>query len=196
MKQKYVLLLLITSFFSFNKINAQACPEVSFVLDLPTQEVIFAFNDPGPSCASRPTAIVIDGSAFVIGNCDTYSSRYVLSSGGGVIDPDNYSVTYGSSTCEYNNGTLLGLDDSYYINKTLKIYPNPVTNTNELNVSFAVNASAKISVYTLLGKEVLQDRLLNEKSKKIDISTLSNGMYLMQLQLDNITITKKFVVNN
>lgn len=195
MKQKYLLLLLFFTLV-FSKIDAQSCPEVSFVLDLPTQEVIFAYDDPGPSCASRPTAIVIDGSAFVLGNCDTYSSRYVLSSGSGVIDPNNYTVTYGSSSCEYNGGSLLGLDDSYSINNTLKLFPNPISNANELNIDFAISATAKISIYTLIGKEVIQDQLINEKSKTIDISTLSNGMYLMQLKLDNVSITKKFIVNN
>ncbi|WP_169301434.1 T9SS type A sorting domain-containing protein [Pontimicrobium aquaticum] len=195
MKHKYFLIFLL-AVLSFNDINSQTCPEVSFVLEQPTQQVIFAFDDPGPSCASRPTAIVIDGSAFVLGNCDTYSSRYILSSGSGVLDPNNYSVTYGGSTCDYNGGTLLGLDDSFHINKTLKLFPNPITSTNELTVSFAINASAKISVYTLLGKEVMHEKLINEKSKKIDISSLSNGMYLMQLKLNNLTVTKKFVVNN
>jgi len=195
MKQNYFLILLITA-FSFNKIDAQSCPEISFVVPLPTEEVIFVFDSPGPTCASRPVAIVIDGSAYVIGNCDTYSSRYVLSSGSGVIDPDNYTVTYGSSSCQYNNGTLLGADDDSFINKALKLYPNPVVNTNKLTVSLTFNASAHISIFTLTGKKVIEDKFVQEKSKKIDISTLANGIYIIQMKIENISIAKKFVVSN
>jgi Secretion system C-terminal sorting domain len=195
MKYKYFYLILIT-FLSFNKVNSQACPEISFVVALTPEEVIFVFDLPGPPCIDRPGAIVIDGSAFLLGNCDEFSSRYVLTSGSGVIDPNSYTVTYGSSTCQYINGTL-GLDEILFINKkTLQLYPNPIRNSNVLNVKFALNMSAKINVYSLNGKLVLRDQLNNSKFKDINISNLSNGIFLLRLETDNASITKKFIVQN
>lgn len=90
----------------------------------------------------------------------------------------------------------MGADDDSFINKALKLYPNPVVNTNKLTVSLTFNASAHISIFTLTGKKVIEDRFVQEKSKKIDISTLANGIYIMQMQIENISIAKKFVVSN
>ena len=158
--------------------------------------MIFVFDLPGPPCVERPGAIVIDGSAYLLGNCDEFSSRYVLTSGSGVIDPDSYTVTYGSSSCEYSDGTL-GLDDLFFINKkTFQLYPNPIQSTNLLNIKFAVNMSAKINVYSLTGKLVLKDQLNNSNSKSINISNLPAGLYLLKLDTGIASITSKFVVRN
>lgn len=195
MKYNYFYLILI-AVFSFNKVNSQACPEISFVVPLPTEEVIFVFDLPGPPCIDRPGAIVIDGSAYILGNCDEFSSRYVLTSGSGVINPDSYTVTYGTSSCEYSDATL-GLDDLLFINKkTFQIYPNPISNTNLLNIKFAVNMSAKINIYNLSGKLVLKDQLNNSNFKNINISNLTNGLYLLRLDTDTASITRKFIVKN
>jgi hypothetical protein len=194
MKHKYFCLFLFTV-FGFQLASSQACPDNSFVLtsSIP-EEVLFSFDSAGPPCGDRPSAIVIDGSAYTLGNCDTFSSKYQLASGSGVIDPNSYIVTYGSSTCEYINGTL-GIDDILFINnKTIQLYPNPVRNTNVLNVKFALNMSAKIIVYNLDGKLVLKDQLNNSKFKDIDISNLTNGFYLLRLETDNSSITKKFII--
>jgi Secretion system C-terminal sorting domain len=195
MKHKYFCLILIT-FLSFNKVNSQACPENSFIIASIPEEVLFVFDLPGSPCVDRPGAIVIDGSAYILGNCDTFSSRYQLASGSGVIDPNSYTVTYGSSTCNYTNG-VLGIDDVLFINnKTLQIYPNPIRNTNMLNMKFDLNMSAKINVYNLTGKLVLRDQINNSKFKEINISSLANGFYLLRLETDNASITKKFIIQN
>jgi Secretion system C-terminal sorting domain len=195
MKYKYFYLILI-AFLSFNNVNSQTCPDNSFIIPATPEEVLFVFDLPGPPCGSRPSAIVIDGSAYTLGNCDTFSSKYQLASGSGVVDSNAYTVTYGSSTCDYTNG-VLGIDDIFYVNnKTIQIYPNPIRNSNMLNVKFALNMSAKINVYSLNGKLVLRDQLNNSKFKDINISNLSNGIYLLRLETDNSSITKKFIVQN
>lgn len=195
MKQKYSFIGLIAFLFSF-QLFSQSCPEISFVVPLPTEEIVFIYNDPGPDCGDRPAAIVIDGSAYSLGNCDTYSSRYVLASGSGVIDPDNFSVTYGALTCEYNEGTLLGLDDAKSIlERTVKVYPNPVHNINELQVSLTVPLVGKLTVFDLNGKKILSEKINNESVKKMNISNLENGLYLLQIDTGTIKISKKFIVD-
>jgi len=195
MKHKYFFLFLIT-IFGFQQASSQACPDNSFIIPSTPEEVLFVFDLPGPPCASRPSAIVIDGSAYTLGNCDTFSSKYQLASGSGVIDSNSYSVTYGSSTCDYTNG-VLGIDDIFYINnKTIQLSPNPIRKSNTLNVKFALNMSAKINVYSLDGKLVLRDQFNNSKFKDINISNLSNGIYLLRLETDNASITKKFIIQN
>lgn len=194
MKHKYLILGLLT-FIVKVQLYAQSCPEISFIVPLPTEEVVFIYDNPGPACMDRPAAIVIDGSAYSLGNCDTYSSRYVLSSGTGVIDPDNYTVTYGGLTCEYSDGTLLGLEDYERIfEKAILLYPNPIVNTNELHLNLKIPIAGKISIYDLTGKKLLNVSVINDRDEAIDISPLSNGLYLMQLQAGRFRVTKKFII--
>lgn len=192
MKHKYLFLIVLTfSFLSFS----QSCPEISFVVPLPTEEVVFIYDDPGPACMDRPAAIVIDGSAYSLGNCDTYSSRYVLSSGSGVIDPNSFVVTYGGLTCEYNDGTLLGIEDEQrIIGKSIKIYPNPVTKSNELTVHFSVPLKTSLNIYDITGKRVITTQLNYQDKNHINISALHTGLYLARFTTETTTITKKFIV--
>lgn len=197
MKKRYFLSFLIAT-FCFKSIQSQTCPENSFIIPASNpEEIVFLFESPGgPDCGTRPAAISIDGSAYILDTCDTFSTRYVLSSGSGVADPNSYSVTYGASTCEYSGGTLLGLDDHLLAyRKTLKLYPNPVTTTDNITVSSPLNMTAEVSIYNLLGKLVLKDNVVNKYSKEINISALENGMYLMQLKIDNGIITKKIIIS-
>lgn len=193
MKHKYIfLIVLLVGFLSFS----QTCPEISFVVPLPTEEVVFIYDNPGPDCVDRPAAIVIDGSAYSLGNCDTYSSRYVLASGSGVIDPNNFSVTYGSLTCGYNNGTLLGLEDAQgIIGKAIKIFPNPIQENNELEINFSVPLKVTLSIYDITGKEVIATKLDYEDKSYINISGLKTGLYLARFTTETVTITKKFIIN-
>ena len=194
MKRIYFALGLVTFLFSF-QLFSQSCPEISFVVPLPTEEVVFIYDDPGPPCIDRPTAIVIDGSAYSLGNCDSFSSRYVLSSGSGVIDPNNYTVTYGGLTCEYNNGTLLGLDDIEGIfEKTIKLYPNPATDQHQVQLSFTFPISGKITVYDLLGKVITSKQSGYQTKIPLDISGFNSGLYLVEIDTGSLVAIKKLVV--
>ena len=192
MKHKYIFLIaLLLGSTSFS----QTCPEISFVVDLPTEEVLFIYDDPGPACMDRPAAIVIDGSAYSLGNCDTYSSRYVLASGSGVIDPDNFSVTYGGLTCEYSEGTLLGIEDTHKIlSKAIKIYPNPIQKSNELKVHFSVPFKTSYNVYDITGKLLLTGKTNYKNTSRINISNLESGLYLIRFSLESKVLTKKFII--
>jgi hypothetical protein len=194
MKKIYLLFLLI-AVFGFNKISAQnpACPDASTVIPLTTEEVYVIFNAPGPLCVNRPTTISIDGSTYAIGNCDEFTSQYILTSGAGVIDPNIYTIAYGTSNCEYTNN-VLPIEDFKFLNATLKVYPNPVMKNNRLNVKFATNITANIYIYDLTGKLAYSDEMNNANRKQINTSSLANGVYLLKMATENVSITRKVVI--
>lgn len=71
-----------------------------------------------------------------------------------------------------------------------KVGPNPATHTiyvdtNESGISYSI----RTTVGHTLAHQVL------DYSKKIDVSTLSNGIYIIQLHKGNTTTTKKFIIN-
>jgi hypothetical protein len=81
-------------------------------------------------------------------------------------------------------------------NASLKVYPNPVLRNGNLNVEFALNTTAKIDIYNVTGKLIINDKMDNLKSKSFNVSSLKGGIYFLKIQTDNSVITKKFVISD
>ena len=71
--------------------------------------------------------------------------------------------------------------------ESVVLYPNPASGM--LNIKTKVT-SGKIEIYTISGKKVLT----TNNQPKIDISTLSSGIYLLRIKSDKNIETKKFVI--
>ena len=73
----------------------------------------------------------------------------------------------------------------------LKVYPNPVSN-GVLNVESNLNNEKTISIFDVLGKEVIRTTTLNST---INIANLNSGIYIVKITEGEKTATKKLVVN-
>ena len=69
------------------------------------------------------------------------------------------------------------------------IYPNPVV--NELYIESEQAKIDRVEVFTLNGKQILDISFQN--NQPIDVSSLAKGMYLVKVQTDNGSLTKKLV---
>ena len=69
--------------------------------------------------------------------------------------------------------------------KNIDIYPNPVVNTLTVGGDFQVT---DVEIYTLTGLKIL-----TSKSKQIDVSGLSSGVYVLQLKQNNNIYKAKFI---
>lgn len=68
---------------------------------------------------------------------------------------------------------------------------NPVN--NELVIESLTDNIKEISVYNLLGKQVFTNRLDGKTSVRIDVATLSSGVYIVEMKGDNVRFSKKIV---
>lgn len=68
--------------------------------------------------------------------------------------------------------------------------PNPAENI--VNIASKENRISQITIFNLLGQQVLDKSFANSVSESIDISSLNSGMYLVKI---NNTTTKRLVVN-
>ncbi|MEO9572302.1 MAG: glycosyl hydrolase, partial [Polaribacter sp.] len=76
----------------------------------------------------------------------------------------------------------------------INIYPNPVT-TKTLQISYLNSLTinhAVVKIYNALGQEVI---IKSGSPKQIDVSSLSNGIYIVQVKYDNVNVTKKIMIN-
>lgn len=93
----------------------------------------------------------------------------------------------------YTIGTCLvtAIDDieNQNINELVKIYPNPTT--SQINLDFK-NPIIKfeVSLFDEIGNQVL---ISNQK--KIDISSLSNGIYILNIKTDAWQKSRKIIIN-
>lgn len=195
---KFYFLFLLTVLFGTNQIKAQ-CPENAYIVgSQPDQQVIFTFDPgPGPDCSTRPTGIQLDGSTvYGIGDCGSNYVVYDYVFGPAISDPNNFSVDYDGSTCNYTNNILPVEVYQMINNASLKVYPNPVLRNGNLNVEFALNTTSKISIYNVTGKLIMNEKMDNLKSKSFNVSNLNRGIYFLKIQTDNSVITKKFVISD
>jgi len=68
----------------------------------------------------------------------------------------------------------------------IKIFPNPVKNSLYISGD---SSNYNIKIYSLLGQLVISASNVDE----VDVSSLTNGVYLIKISNENSTITKRFI---
>jgi hypothetical protein len=72
----------------------------------------------------------------------------------------------------------------------LSVYPNPATG-DRIYITTRSNSDKDITIYDVLGKKVLQTIL---SSKELNISSLTPGVYIIQIKEDDSIATRKLIV--
>lgn len=70
------------------------------------------------------------------------------------------------------------------------LYPNPVTN-GKLMINTINNGTKEIQIFNILGKSVISTNL---KGKELNVSKLHAGMYILKIQENGKTATRKLVI--
>lgn len=72
----------------------------------------------------------------------------------------------------------------------LNIYPNPVSN-GKIYITSSLNFTKQIAIYDVLGKKVVSRQLIG---KELDINDLKPGVYILKIQENKLSATRKLVV--
>lgn len=105
------------------------------------------------------------------------------------IDEYDGSMNYLGSV--YYNFSNIDINNSIYSSPKaeFKLYPNPTTDYININ---GVSNKYKANIYSLSGKLILSIDCYST-DYKINVSDLESGIYIMQLQTDNVFASKIFV---
>ena len=76
-----------------------------------------------------------------------------------------------------------------FVNQNSKIYPNPIKNTLNLELSNNLQLN-RLNIYNLLGQ-----KMISENKKSVNLSTLTKGIYLLEIITDKGKTTKKIIKN-
>lgn len=72
----------------------------------------------------------------------------------------------------------------------LSLYPNPVSN-GKVYITSKNDLDKEILIFDVLGKKVLQTII---SSKELNISNLSPGVYIIKINQENASATRKLIV--
>ncbi len=88
-----------------------------------------------------------------------------------------------------NAKNVNGVIDNFELNKSIKMYPNPVDNNLTIKSEIPIT---KIQIYSLLG------RLVKEKKsdfRNIQLKDLNSGIYMIKIFANDKSVTKKLIKN-
>jgi hypothetical protein len=131
------------------------------------------------SCSDNPNFAFRIVSIFAPGNSiyePVFASENYRNFGTWTID----NVTFSTSSLSVNQNSIAGLN----------IYPNPARN-NKVYITSKNNTDKSILIFDNLGKKVLQTTI---NTKELNISSLSAGVYTINVKENEATATRKLIV--
>ncbi|SHM77962.1 T9SS type A sorting domain-containing protein [Flavobacterium xinjiangense] len=72
----------------------------------------------------------------------------------------------------------------------LSLYPNPVSN-GKVYITSKNDSDKEVIIFDILGKKVLQTML---SSRELNVSNLSPGVYIIKINEEEATATRKLIV--
>jgi hypothetical protein len=94
------------------------------------------------------------------------------------------------------SGISVSINDGDSNQPTIVAFPNPVSETLNLDVTAVISGESVLRIYDLTGREIVSKSLkLNNgvNNYKIDISNFEGGAYLIQLVANEFEVFEKFV---
>jgi len=109
------------------------------------------------------------------------------------IDTSDYS-TVGS----FITMPAQGINDNYFGNASLSIYPNPARNVLNINLNNSENVDVELEIIDLIGQAVITRPLhfrAGESQQQILLNDISNGVYMVKFIKDDAIYTSKLIIN-
>ena len=144
---------------------------------------------------------------------DTYGQNLTLNLKGGnmytisvneekfVTRNDTFSITLGGGLNQIEVVTDKDCQGKYQEQffgqgSLVTIYPNPVRNNFQVNLSTRLGDSVQLSIYDLEGKLIKTEAVDANKLRKVKANYLSTGVYLVKIEGNGRSVSTKLIKNN
>ena len=167
------------SFPNFNSAYLEL-PTANYVLDVKTADgtvLVARYSAPLETLNLQGQALVVVASGFLNPAVNSGGAAFglwvALPSGGGLVE---LPTVLSSQSFDYS---------------TVAVSPNPASNILNVNIPFSyTNVSGR--VIDISGRTV---KTINNIENAIDVTSLSNGLYVLDLLIDNTPLRQKFMVS-
>ncbi|WP_129020527.1 T9SS type A sorting domain-containing protein [Edaphocola flava] len=122
----------------------------------------------------------------------------------GLFNDDGIDNTTGEFTTGSNNvigytitfGNPNSIKETQLAKEVISVYPNPAVNEVNFDYTFKAATEASVRVLDVTGRQVYTQsfgkQAAGKQSLKVDVSSLNNGMYTIELITDNAKAVSKF----
>jgi hypothetical protein len=117
------------------------------------------------------------------------------------VDTNGDTIPYPYSTKSISINVGVTSINTYLANNFFfNLYPNPTNGaTVNLNFQAPTNTEAEIVVYDMMGRAVFLNDIKNRNdincTYSLDVSSLSQGIYMVNLVIDKVKVCQKFIKN-
>ena len=185
-------------FFTTNLVQAQfSCPD-SFGSQ--GSQTVIHFKIAAGTCNDYSDTILVTldsyNQVFTKSSCNGTNLKYTSTGSNLPNDTLTFNVRWVAEgqDCQYVNGTLVTLSSKdAELNQQINIYPNPVS-SSEFTLKIGKNITGSLNLYNLSGKLVSSNTISNLNSKDINVSNLTNGVYMLNIVTDEASVTRKVII--
>lgn len=111
---------------------------------------------------------------------------------GGIVTVKNSNLTSFSDFAIGKGGSDISLSNESFIQKSISLYPNPAS--SQINLSFENNLEeASLKIIAITGQTVFEKSNISGNNLTLDVSILSNGIYVIQVMDANSISTSRFI---
>lgn len=123
-----------------------------------------------------------------VGVCDLSAINWFR-----IYDSKSGNITTRIDGIEVYNTEISAVKDLKFSENEVTIYPNPVQNQLNINISNNNSSNLNLTLFDLSGKILILKmvQLSNTSNCQLDVSKLHAGLYLLKITSDKQTITKK-----
>ncbi len=107
-----------------------------------------------------------------------------------------YAFTFGRGQWKRDLSDIpTSVNDVKVVTTSAKVYPNPVSTDLNVKISnFNSSGNYRLSIYNIQGKEVYSQLTIDNSQLTIPVSTLANGMYIINIRNNNsVVYSDRFV---
>ncbi|RQO30489.1 hypothetical protein DBR32_13060 [Taibaiella sp. KBW10] len=131
-------------------------------------------------------------------NAATTAAAVKAAFSGNNINAANNIIIGSGATDKCGTTSLVDVIKGHQFKEALVVYPNPTKSDVNFDYTFTKNTTATVKVLDVTGRVVFTQaygkQAIGKKSFKIDMSSLSNGMYSIELITDDARAISKFSV--
>ncbi len=106
-------------------------------------------------------------------------------------------TTNWSATWSFTSTVPQGIEN-YLNDKNISLYPNPVNDKLNIELNLPGQSEIQISLSDLLGQAVIEQRFMLDQGvniKTLDLKTLNKGLYILKIQSESSSFSKKIIVD-
>lgn len=155
--------------------------------------IIGGVSDNGGGTPPNPRAYIIKTDSNGNGGCYQNNVPLIVGVSVSITSPQSPQVFYGSivssaapvisNAAFYNNilcSSSTGINETVF-KETIRVFPNPASGIFILNIPGERNKEITITAIDLLGRPVLEKRVVKESEVQIDLSNFPGGVYILKI---------------